>query len=39
MMCAAFFRRREIWLPTIWGWLALLLIGAATIVQIGRAHV
>lgn len=23
-------RRREIWLPTIWGWLTLLLIGAAT---------
>lgn len=27
-------RRREIWLPTIWGWLALLLIGAATIVVV-----
>jgi hypothetical protein len=27
-------RRREVWLPTIWGWLALLLIGAATIVLV-----
>jgi hypothetical protein len=32
-----FIRRREIWLPTIWGWLALLLIGAATIVLVARS--
>jgi hypothetical protein len=25
----SFARRREIWLPTIWGWLALLLVGGA----------
>jgi hypothetical protein len=31
-----FIRQREIWLPTIWGWLALLLIGAATIVLVAR---
>lgn len=29
-------RRREVWLPTIWGWLALLLMGAATIVVVVR---
>ena len=29
-------RRRELWLPTIWGWLALLLMGAATIVVVAR---
>jgi hypothetical protein len=26
-----FARRREIWLPTLWGWLALLLAGAAAL--------
>jgi hypothetical protein len=29
-------RRREVWLPTIWGWLALLLMGAAGIVVVAR---
>ena len=29
-------RRREFWLPTIWGWLVLLLMGAATIVFVAR---
>jgi hypothetical protein len=37
MMRQVLVRRREIWLPTIWGWLALLLIGAATIVLVGRS--
>jgi hypothetical protein len=36
MMRPALLRRREIWLPTIWGWLALLLIGAAMIVHVAR---
>jgi len=36
-MRPALVRRREIWLPTIWGWLALLLIGAATIVLVARS--
>ena len=36
MMGPALFRRREIWLPTIWGWLALLLFGAAVIVLVAR---
>jgi hypothetical protein len=30
------FRRCEIWLPTIWGWLAILLIGATAVVLIAR---
>lgn len=30
-------RRREIWFPTVWGWLALLLIGAATTVLVGAS--
>jgi hypothetical protein len=34
---SAFIRRREIWLPTIWGWLALLLIGAAMVVLVARS--
>jgi len=36
-MRPVFFRRREIWLPTIWGWLALLLVGAATIMLVARS--
>lgn len=32
-----FIRRREIWFPTIWGWLALLLIGAAMVVLVVRS--
>jgi len=36
MIRPALVRRREIWLPTIWGWLALLLIGAAAIVLVAR---
>ena len=36
MIRPALVRRREIWLPTIWGWLALLLIGATTIVLVAR---
>jgi len=35
-MFPVFIRRRDIWLPTIWGWLVLLLIGAATIVLVAR---
>jgi hypothetical protein len=30
-------RRREIWLPTIWGWLVLLIIGAVTTALIARS--
>jgi hypothetical protein len=26
-----FFRRREIWFPTVWGWLALLIVGMAMV--------
>lgn len=37
MMRPALVRRREIWLPTIWGWLVLLLIGAAMIVLVARS--
>ena len=37
MMRPALVRRREIWLPTIWGWLALLLVGAATILLVARS--
>jgi len=37
MTPAKLFRRREIWLPTIWGWLALLLVGAAAIVLVARS--
>ena len=37
MMRLAFVRRREIWLPTIWGWLALMLVGVATIVLAARS--
>jgi len=36
MIRQALVRRREIWLLTIWGWLALLLIGAAVIVLVAR---
>lgn len=36
MIRPALIHRREIWLPTIWGWIVLLLIGAAMIVLIGR---
>lgn len=36
MMRAPLVRRREIWFPTIWGWLVLLLIAAATIVFVAR---
>jgi hypothetical protein len=36
-MRPALIRRREVWFPTIWGWLALLLIGAATIVLVARS--
>lgn len=35
-MRAPLVRRREIWFPTIWGWLVLLLIAAATIVFVAR---
>ena len=34
MTRAKLFRRREIWLPTIWGWLVLLLGGTAAIVLV-----
>jgi hypothetical protein len=37
MMRPAFVRRREIWLPTIWGWLALLVVGAATILLVASS--
>ena len=36
-MHSVLLRRREIWLPTIWGWLALLLVAAATVVFVGRS--
>ncbi len=29
------FRRREIWLPTLWGWLLLLVAASATIAALG----
>jgi len=35
-MRVALVRRRVIWLPTIWGWLMLLLIGAAMIALVTR---
>ena len=37
MMRPALIRRRAIWLPTIWGWLALLLISATAIVLVVRS--
>jgi hypothetical protein len=33
----ALFRRREIWFPTLWGWLALLVLGAAFVLFVGRS--
>ena len=36
MNCPALIQRREIWIPTIWGWFALLLTGSATIVLAAR---
>jgi hypothetical protein len=36
IMALVFFRRRVIWLPTIWGWLALLLVGVAAIMIVAR---
>ena len=36
MMRPAFLRRREIWLPTLWGWLVLLIAGAAAVVLLAR---
>lgn len=32
----AFFRRREIWLPTIWGWTAILLVLASSSLLVVR---
>jgi len=32
----AFFRRREIWLPTLWGWLLFLSVGACGLVLLAR---
>jgi hypothetical protein len=29
-------RRREVWLPTIWGWLLLLALGGATLLLVAR---
>ena len=29
-------RRREVWLPTIWGWLVLLVVAGAVVFVIGR---
>ena len=32
-------RRREVWIPTVWGWLFILIVGAGTLVLAGRhAH-
>ena len=31
------FRRRQVWLPTVWGWLVLLGLGAAALVALGFA--
>jgi hypothetical protein len=36
-MRPALIRRCVIWLPTIWGWFALLLIGTSTVVLIARS--
>ena len=33
----ALWRRRQVWLPTVWGWLALGLAGAAVLLGHGRA--
>jgi DUF218 domain-containing protein len=33
----ALFRRREVWLPTLWGWAGLLLIFAALVVVMARS--
>jgi hypothetical protein len=30
------FRRRELWLPTLWGWLAIAIIGALVLVLFAR---
>lgn len=37
MMRPTFVRLREIWLPTIWGWFALLVIGAVATMLVGRS--
>ena len=29
-------RRREVWIPTFWGWLLILLVGSGTLVFAGR---
>ena len=34
-MSLALFRRREVWLPTLWGWLLLLLLAGAAVVVLG----
>jgi hypothetical protein len=33
----ALLRRREVWLPTLWGWLALLLVGAVAALSGARS--
>lgn len=34
-----FFRRREIWLPTLWGWLAVLAVaGASLVLAVRNVH-
>jgi hypothetical protein len=37
MMRPVLIQRREVWLPTIWGWLALLLLGCSAAVLGGRS--
>jgi hypothetical protein len=32
----ALVRRRAVWLPTLWGWLLLVFLGAAALVPVGR---
>ena len=36
MVQVSLFRRRQVWLPTLWGWLVFLLAAAAAIVVAGR---
>jgi len=33
-LLSSLFRRRQVWLPTLWGWLVLLIFGAAAVVVI-----
>jgi hypothetical protein len=36
MMRPALVRRRAVWLPTLWGWLVLLVVGTAAVLLVAR---